>query len=370
MNQTNPPPYCDYNTCSKVELIVNTHIIFNGITIQFPTPGNNIIFLALSPDGTKFAGIGHNDGLCWEWVNSSWYNRGPVVGPNGVIYNATNELVIVSSTGTPTGSQGWRYIDDSGDLVMSYLTYADKVNNIYQYIIHGLITIGQGGNGGIVAIINNRKVMITPGNIQNIHFYKSGNDLYISGIQDALYTFFYCLTVDFLNSLPTYVPPVEVPKPTPTPSPNPAPIPTPQPTPVPSPTPSPQVPLFSLIKEANLMNPETVSLVCFDHYGRVVQGNVVFDQVTESAETDWEISKPDDRFAIKKDNKFLGMDSTTYGTDICKQFNLKDNRGNYESFLICTTPSGLILAFVEYINQGVNNTVPFTSAAITIKRKK
>jgi hypothetical protein len=365
-SQTNPPPYCDYNANSKVELVVNSHIIFNGMIVQFPTLGNDIIFLALSPDGTKFAGIGHNDGLCWEWINE-WFNRGPVVGPNGVIYNAANELVIVNATGTPTGSQGWRYIDDSGDLVMAWTTYADKVNDIYQYITHNGIIVGQGGSGGLVAIINNHKVMIKPGNIQNIHFYKSGNDLYISGIQDALYTLFYHLTVAALNSLPPVVvvtPPVVIP-----PNPAPLPVPIPQPPTIPeSPKPVP-VPLFFSLVELKLMNPEIVSLVCFDHYARVLNGTIVFDQTVESAETDWEISKPDDRFAIKKDGKFLGMDSTSYGTDICKQFYLTDNRGNYESFFIGKRPSGLIEAVVEYITQGVNNTVPFASAVITIKRK-
>jgi len=163
---------------------------------------------------------------------------------------------------------------------------------------------------------------------------------------------------------------------TPVPNPNPAPSPTPTPIPIPSPTPTPipnpQVPLFKPIREANFVNPETVSLVCFDHYARVLNGKVVFDQTTESAETDWEITKPDDRFAISPlsdKTKYLGMDSTTYGNDICKQFYLTDARGNYESFFIGVRPSGLIEAVIEYINQGVNNTVPFASAVITIKKK-
>jgi hypothetical protein len=152
---------------------------------------------------------------------------------------------------------------------------------------------------------------------------------------------------------------------------NPAPTPTPPSNPEPT-KPSPQVPTFSLIERLKLMNPEIVSIVCFDHYARVLNGKVVFDQTTESTETDWEVSKPDDRFAIRpvsNTSKYLGMDSTTYGNDICKQFYLTDNRGNYEAFFIGKSPNGLLLAFIEYITQGVNNTVPFTSAAITIKRK-
>lgn len=121
------------------------------------------------------------------------------------------------------------------------------------------------------------------------------------------------------------------------------------------------------------MDPEIVSLVCFDHYARVVNGKVVFDKLNEDSETEWEISKPDDRFAISPVSnlkKFLSADSTTFGSDICKQFELKDNRNNYESWFIGTTPSGLLIAFIQYIDQGANNTIPFVSAALTIKRKQ
>lgn len=132
-------------------------------------------------------------------------------------------------------------------------------------------------------------------------------------------------------------------------------------------TPIPE-PIFKEIVELKLMEPEIVSLVAFDHYARVLDGKVVFDQTTESEDTKFEISKPDDRFAIKKNDKYVGVDSTIFSPDIRNQYYMTNDRGNYESFFIGTTPNGLLVAFVEYIHQGANNTVPFISVPITIKR--
>jgi hypothetical protein len=118
------------------------------------------------------------------------------------------------------------------------------------------------------------------------------------------------------------------------------------------------------------MDKEIVSLVAFDHYARVDGNRVIFDQTIESDKTDFEMSEPDDRFALMKDGRYVGVDSTIYSPDIRNQYYMTDARGNYESFFIGTVQdSGLLVAFVQYINQGVNNTVPFISVPITIKRK-
>lgn len=116
------------------------------------------------------------------------------------------------------------------------------------------------------------------------------------------------------------------------------------------------------------METEFVSLVAFDHYARVEGNKVVFDSLTE---VDFELSKPDDRFAIKYNGQFVGVDSTIFSPDIRQQYYLTDNRGNYESFFVGTVEgSNILVAFVQYIDQGVNNTVPFISVPVTIKRKK
>lgn len=117
------------------------------------------------------------------------------------------------------------------------------------------------------------------------------------------------------------------------------------------------------------MDPELVSLV--DPAGGLYihiddAGNINSDLLTPW--NGFEISKPDDRFAIKYNGKYLGADGTQFSPNgICKQLQLVNDRGNYESWFIGVRPSGLIEATIEYIEQGVR-TVPFCSIALTVRR--
>jgi len=126
-----------------------------------------------------------------------------------------------------------------------------------------------------------------------------------------------------------------------------------------------------LIREIFLMEPQTVSLIAFDHYARVVGNRVVFDQTQESAETEFEMSQPDELFAFKKNGRYLGVDSTVYMQSPTEQYYMTNNRQGYESFFVgVVSDSGLLVAFVQYFKgSGANNTESFISVPITVKRK-
>jgi hypothetical protein len=136
--------------------------------------------------------------------------------------------------------------------------------------------------------------------------------------------------------------------------------------------PLPPVETFPVIKELEFMEPEIVSLVAFDHFARVDGDRLVFDQDTESEETDFEWSQPDNLFAFKRGEKYVSVDSTIHSSDPRNQYSLTDVRGGYESFF-CGTPEGesFPVAFVIYrVGSGANITEQFISIPITVKRKK
>lgn len=122
------------------------------------------------------------------------------------------------------------------------------------------------------------------------------------------------------------------------------------------------------------MEVEQVSLVAFDHYARADGNKIVFDQVNESDQTTFELSKPNDNlygpFALMKNGLYVGVDSTIHMQSPMDQYYMVPGRGNYESFFVGNVEgSNLLVAFVQYINQGANNTVPFISVPITLKRR-
>lgn len=227
------PPYCDANLSgSRVQLVPHSHIIFNGARIELP--GENVIFLRLSPDGTRFAGVGHLSGSVWTW-EGAWKRDGSCEGMSPVIYDSAGVLQIVrKSTGSnPTGAQGWRYVADDGRLVEAWKTYADPVRHIWEYTDRGDVTVGQGGDEeGLQVLIRGRRVLLQAGYVRNIQCYRAGDRIVIAAIKDALTPLFYDLTGAEIDALPTYVLPTPLPIPVPAPVPGPpAPAPVPQPTP-------------------------------------------------------------------------------------------------------------------------------------------
>lgn len=372
----------------KVSLIRDSHIVLNGEAILLP--GENVLYLTMkNVNGVIYlSGQGHITGDCllWDSVTKVWRGIGSTFGFNPCAFSdiAANLFVVtgnnvygiydlLSKNWSPLqsmqiGSQGFRYVKQ-GIPITGDSTYGPGPYDLAQYVeLQSGLAIGQSYIDGCVASYGQRYKILS-GDAQFIRAYIQGNNIVFCIVVPGINAYFYWMTLDELRTFPleSYDPPTHPPDPPVDPPVNP---------PVDPPTepikPKPE-PVIKLIKELQLMEPEIVSLVAFDHYARLVNGVIVFDQTTESAATDFEISKPDNRFAIKPVadmSKFLGMDATTYGDNVCKQVTLSNERGNYESWFIGVRPSGMIEAVVEYIDQGVNNTVPFSSAVITIKRKK
>jgi hypothetical protein len=106
---------------------------------------------------------------------------------------------------------------------------------------------------------------------------------------------------------------------------------------------------------------------------------LTFDRETVA---DWEtftLEAPDDRGRLQftshsAPDHIIGVDTTQYGSnDVRKLFYMKPitnpdgspGRGNYESFFVGKTPEKLIVAMIEYIDQGVR-TVPYAAPNLTV----
>jgi hypothetical protein len=98
---------------------------------------------------------------------------------------------------------------------------------------------------------------------------------------------------------------------------------------------------------------------------------------TKTAVGDWEtftLELPDDRGRLQLTSQsapdsIIGVDTTQYGSnDVRKLFYMKAaaERGNYESYFVGRTPNKLILAMIEYIDQGVQ-TQPYAGPNLTLR---
>lgn len=362
-----------------VDLYPNSHLETSFGRVELPRH-QDILQVRLSNNGLNFAGTGHEDDIDYEWDGISWLEGKLAYGYNACIYDANDKLV-VNRPGSQniTTSEGFRQVSSSGVLISSVSTIIYHTGTLWEYSEYDNLVIGQGGKGiygedPVIVLYQNRRILIREGICRFIRVRRwniNGIDTVSLGWVENGAAGRLIVPISELLLFPDAhdkdpVPPNPDPVPVP-PDPNPIP---PDPIPVPIPPKPVPEPVFKLIKELKLMDPETVSLVAFDHYARVVDGRLVFDKFNEDSETEFIISKPDSRFAIMKDGKFVGVDSTIYTQDITKQYYMTVSRGNYESFFIGTTPNGLLVAFVEYISQGANNTIPFISVPVTIKRKK
>ena len=128
-----------------VALVKDSHLQTSRGRVELPN-GGNLLFVRIAADGQRFAGIGHLDDRAYEWSGSGWSSPSMAFGPNAIAYDVRDVLRVVWGPGTPTGSMGWRYLADSGDLVTAEDTYADPLNHLWEYTIRGDIRCGQGGD--------------------------------------------------------------------------------------------------------------------------------------------------------------------------------------------------------------------------------
>jgi hypothetical protein len=211
------PAYCDFNFAGRVELVPESHLVFNSQRVDLPN-GQNLLFPRLSPDGSRFAGIGHQDGKCWEWTGQ-WNDMGPTHGTQSVIYDATGVLHVVRGPGEHPGSQGWRYVAEDGRLIASWETYDPTtplaqqfgVTHLWEWTACGDVIFGQGGDeGGLQALVAGRRVLLDTGDCRFIHPYREG-DRFAAAYVRAGESEFHEITRAELDQLPTFEIPSEPP---------------------------------------------------------------------------------------------------------------------------------------------------------------
>jgi hypothetical protein len=201
----------------------------NG-SIRAPAKPRILQWVRMSMDRVRFAGTGQDDDHAWEWDGLRWNDAGAFQAPRAVIYDSLGQLHVVREATWPgTGSQGWRYVDADGTLVPAWVTYASVSQRLWEYTIHGDLTIGQ-GEGGVHALVAGRRVRIdhlVPGlgdapQTLAVNFWRWGNDCAISFYVVHGPTNFtgvaIWLTRQEFDALPTFdigapVPPVSVPQP-------------------------------------------------------------------------------------------------------------------------------------------------------------
>jgi hypothetical protein len=172
-----------------VVLIRDSHLETSRGRVELPA-GQNVLQISLAPDGIRFAGTGHHDDLAWEWTGTSWVSHGKAHGIRACIYDADGQLHIARGPQPPTGSQGWRYVSDTGELVFSDRTYADPARRVWEYIDRAGITVGQGGDGPhgqdpLIVLHGGKRYRVQGGQCRFIKFPQpQGDHLTISWVQE------------------------------------------------------------------------------------------------------------------------------------------------------------------------------------------
>lgn len=367
----------------SVSLHRDSHININGQRIELPVGPfgpENILQLVVKRFGNQvlIAGqgqVGEEGSGNWLYIDGKWNlltnsfgtfacafdpNRPYlylVVGPNQYQFYDLTTRELSGVIPRSLGAQGIRYIDfiqsPIDGIVTSDETYGPYPYNLAQWTHLEEITVGQGYNGGCIIIYNGERRILEPGNCQFIRLHKLLDKFCLAIVKmDEVETVFYQLSLDEIKNFPLET----VPTPEPIP-----------PTPVPpilTPIPPAPEPVFKPVKEFKLMDPETVSIIGPGNlFLRLVNGKPVFDATTESSETDWEVSKPDNLFAIKKNNLYLGADTLNPpSANVGDQLYTVDHRQEYESWSIGVWPSGKIVGIIDYWFK------PLVSTSITIKR--
>jgi hypothetical protein len=235
-DHTPPPPYADCTIDGhSVSLEPGSHLLFNGQRVPLPPVAGahpprqgNLLTPRLRPDGLAFAGQGHEDRQCWEWVAGMWHDRGPAVGNNAAIYHADGTLEIVRALGTFTGALGWRYVADDGTLVATWETYDARTPmsiarglpaDFWEWTERGDIILGQ-GPGGLHAFVpddrgGRRRIEILAGDVKYIRFYRTPAHIRFAAVVNDTAAVQGVYRVADLRAMPTWIPRVDPPTPDP-----------------------------------------------------------------------------------------------------------------------------------------------------------
>ncbi len=209
--------YCDLTLDhASVRLIRDRHLEFNEFDVPLPN-GQNVLYVRISPDGLKFAGVGHQDDHCWEW-SGGWTRHGIAFGPQSVIYDRDNVLHILG--GPP--SVGYRYVKPSNEIVTCDATRKHPTLPIWDWteLDNGVI-IGQGGDkvghgdDPVVAHFEGVLRLLQAGRCHFINAYGSGDQAcYACVREDTNQALTRWLTLDEIRHSPEVVEvegPIDVP---------------------------------------------------------------------------------------------------------------------------------------------------------------
>lgn len=189
-------------------------------------PESPLFVRVTNAGGFKLAGQGQDTGRTVEWGGGFWNTKPVACGVSPVIYDSFGVLHISDCS---IGSQGWRYVADDGTLVTGDQSFSSPIFHLYEFTTHGDITIGQGGDGGAIAVTPQGRFVLEPGYTVFIRYNRVGDRLAVT-IVKLLEGKTVLLWLD-AGDVATF--PREAPAPVPVPKPVPVPVPVPEPKPMP-----------------------------------------------------------------------------------------------------------------------------------------
>jgi hypothetical protein len=189
-------------------------------------PESPLFVRVTNAGGFKLAGQGQDTGRTVEWGGGFWNTKPVACGVSPVIYDSFGVLHISDCS---IGSQGWRYVADDGTLVTGDQSFSSPVFHLYEFTTHGDITIGQGGDGGAIAVTPQGRFVLEPGYTVFIRYNRVGDRLAVTIVK--LHEGKTVLLWLDAGDVATF--PREAPAPVPVPKPVPVPVPAPEPKPMP-----------------------------------------------------------------------------------------------------------------------------------------
>jgi hypothetical protein len=181
--------YGDATLTDEIVLFPGSHFHTSRGRVELPIVDGvrqNVLQPRLAHDGERFAGTLHEGRLkdhAWEWDGTEWHNRGGAYAVDACIYNRHDQLVVNQEI-LGIGVQGWRQVDDNGQLVPGQFTYHDPVRKIHEFTTRGNITIGTSGKGphgedAVIALYNNKRYVLFEGENRFVRFRRYGEMLVI-----------------------------------------------------------------------------------------------------------------------------------------------------------------------------------------------
>lgn len=132
--------YTDARDGHHAALIPGSHITTSRGAVGLPN-GQNLLYLRCARACAKFAGVGHQDDLIWEWNGSAWLTHGAAYGVSPAIYDNFDNLHLNPGS---WGSQGARYVNERNEVITADATYFSPSMELSEWTaLAGDLFIGQ-----------------------------------------------------------------------------------------------------------------------------------------------------------------------------------------------------------------------------------